>query len=184
MKMRKHLAVRFIVSSCVFAAMAVGPVLAESASGLSWTAPAAWKSQGARPMRAATYVVPASDGDKEPGECAVYFFGGGQGGSVGANIKRWLGQFQTPDGGPVDKTAQIGEKTISGIKVTTVDVSGTYLFKPAPMAPRAIPKPGYRMLAAIAQGAGGPIFFKLTAPEKTAHAAQADFEKMLESLRK
>ncbi len=52
------------------------------------------------------------------------------------------------------------------------------------MSPRAIPKPGYRMLAAIAQGTEGPVFFKLTAPEKTANAAEADFEKMLESLRK
>ena len=182
--MTMNFAARLFLSSILLMAFAVGPAYSESASGLSWTAPGTWESQGARPMRAATYVVPPSGGDKEPGECAVYFFGGGQGGSVGANIKRWLGQFQTPDGGPVDKTAQIEDKTISGIKVTTVDVSGTYLFKPAPMSPRAIPKPGYRMLAAIAQGADGPVFFKLTAPEKTAHAAQADFEKMLESLRK
>ncbi len=182
--MTKRFAVRFIAGSCVLAAMAAGPAQAESASGLNWTAPRTWKSQAARPMRAATYVVPASGGDKEPGECAVYFFGAGQGGSVQANVRRWLGQFQTPDGGPADKTAQIEDKTIAGIKVTTVDVSGTYLFKPAPMSPRAIPKPGYRMLAAIAQGTEGPVFFKLTAPEKTAHAAQADFEKMLESLRK
>jgi len=182
--MTKRIAVRFILYSCVFAAMVVGPAQAESASGLNWTAPAAWESQGARPMRAATYVVPPSGGDKEPGECAVYFFGAGQGGSVQANVRRWLGQFQTPDGGPVDETAQIEDKTISGIKVTTIDVSGTYLFKPAPMSPRAIPKPGYRMLAAIAQGTEGPVFFKLTAPAKTANAAQADFEKMLQSLRK
>ena len=182
--MTMNFAARLFLSSILLMAFAVGPAYSESASGLSWTAPGTWESQGVRPMRAATYVVPPSGGDKEPGECAVYFFGGGQGGSVGANIKRWLGQFQTPDGGPVDKTAQIEDKTISGIKVTTVDVSGTYLFKPAPMSPRAIPKPGYRMLAAIAQGADGPVFFKLTAPEKTAHAAQADFAKMLESLRK
>ena len=182
--MTKRFAVGFIAGSCLLAAMAVGPAQAESAGGLSWTAPSAWKSQGARPMRAATYVVPASSGDKEPGECAVYYFGAGQGGGVQANVRRWLGQFQTPDGGPADKTAQIEDKTISGIEVTMVDVRGTYLFKPAPMSPRAIPKPGYRMLAAIAKGAEGPVFFKLTAPENTADAAEADFEKMLESLRK
>ena len=182
--MTKHFSVRFILSSCLLSLIAAGPAQAESASGLSWTAPPAWKSQGARPMRAATYVVPPSSGDKEPGECAVYFFGGGQGGGVRANVERWLGQFQTPDGGPVDEIASVEDKTISGIEITTVDVSGTYLFKPAPMSPRAIPKPGYRMLAAIAQGTDGPVFFKLTAPAKTANAAEADFEKMIESLGK
>ena len=123
-------------------AFAVGPAYSESASGLNWTAPGTWESQGARPMRAATYVVPPSGGDKEPGECAVYFFGGGQGGSVGANIKRWLGQFQTPDGGPVDKTAQIEDKTISGIKVTTVDVSRDLSFQTSPDVSAGNPKAG------------------------------------------
>ncbi len=86
--MTKRFAVRFIAGFCFLAAMAVGPAQAESAGGLSWTAPPTWKSQGARPMRAATYVVPPSGGDKEPGECAVYFFGAGQGGSVQANVRR------------------------------------------------------------------------------------------------
>lgn len=161
------------------------PVLkAESAGGLSWTAPPEWKSQGPRPMRAATYVIPAATGDSEDGECAVYFFGPGQGGSVDANIKRWIGQFQAPDGGPAGELAKKSAQAINGIEVTIVDVSGTYLFKPAPMSPNVTPKPGFRMLAAIAEGPRGPVFFKLTAPKKTADAAEASFQKMLQSLKK
>src|SRR5207248_81736 len=41
------------------------PALAESAGGISWTAPTAWKVDAPRPMRAATYLVPAAKGDSE-----------------------------------------------------------------------------------------------------------------------
>jgi hypothetical protein len=135
-------------------------------------------------MRAATYTVPATAGDSEDGECAVFYFGPGQGGGVDANVKRWVGQFQAPSGGPADSLAKTTKKTINGVVVTIVDVAGTYMFRPAPMAPQATPKPGYRMLAAVAEGSQAPVFFKLTAPKKTADAVEAEFLKMLESLKK
>src|SRR3972149_3131613 len=47
----------------------------DEAAGVAWTPPARWASQGARPMRAATYRVPAAQGDAEDGECAVFYFG-------------------------------------------------------------------------------------------------------------
>ncbi len=155
---------------------------AEAAGGLQWTAPADWTSKGSTRMRAATYAIPAAAGDSEGGECAVYYFGPGQGGSVRANVRRWLGQFRTPEGGPVDESARVTEKNVGEIAVTWLEVSGTYLFKPARFAPKVTPKPGYRMLAAIAQGPAGPVFFKLTAPANTAGNAEAAFEKMLQSL--
>jgi hypothetical protein len=135
-------------------------------------------------MRAATYTLPAASGDSEDGECAIYYFGEGQGGGVDANVKRWVGQFQAPGGGPADALAKTSKKTINGIAVTIVDLTGTYMFRAAPMAPQATPKPGYRMLAAIAEGSQAPVFFKLTAPKKTADTVEADFLKMLESLKK
>ena len=72
-------------------------LMAESASGVKWKAPAAWKNQGDRPMRAATYTT---GGDAEPGEVAVFYFGPGQGGGVQANIDRWIGQFPAKTGAP------------------------------------------------------------------------------------
>jgi hypothetical protein len=164
--------------------LAAAPLAAESASGLSWTAPASWKTEAARPMRAASYTIAAAAGDADGGECVVYYFGPGQGGSVEANIDRWIKQFTAPDGGPADKLAKRGEKMVSGVAVTTLDLTGTYLFKPFPMAPQGTPKPGYRLLAAIVQGKDAPVFFKLTAPKKTADGAEAAFWKMIESLKK
>ncbi len=71
-------------------------MIAESAAGLRWTAPAGWKTESAQPMRAATYTVDPAPGDKARAECGVYFFGAGQGGTVDANLERWKGQFQSP----------------------------------------------------------------------------------------
>ena len=161
----------------------VSALQADSAGGLNWDAPEGWQSQ-TRPMRAANYVIPPASGDSEPGECAVYYFGRGQGGGVEANVQRWVGQFQTASGGSAGAAAKRSSKTINGIKVTIVDVAGTYLFKPAPMSPRTVPKPDYRMLAAIAEGPDAPIFFKLTAPKKTADSVEAKFNTMLGTLKK
>lgn len=149
---------------------------ADSGAGIRWTPPAGWKSEGQRPMRLATYTL-------APGaECAVYFFGTGQGGSVDANLDRWIGQFQQADGKPSKSAAKIAKRTIHGLPVTTVDVSGAYTGMGGPTAQSGAPVPGYRLLAAIAEGPQGSIFFKFTGPAKIVAANQAAFDKMLESL--
>lgn len=159
-------------------------VWADAAAGIRWTMPAGWKSEGSRPMRAATYLIPAVRGDKEEGECGVYYFGPGQGGGVAANVTRWVGQFEQPGGQSSEQAAQVRKQTISGVAVTTIDVSGTYLFSPTPMSPSKIPKPGYRLLGAIVEAPQGLVFFKFTDPAKTVAANSGAFQGMLRSLRK
>ena len=140
---------------------------AETVAGLKWTAPAGWKAEsGSRPMRAATYTV----GDAE---CAVYFFGQGQGGGIQANLDRWESQFQ----GSISKT---GKRTIHGLPVTTIDVSGSY----DGMTGGGAPKPGYRMLGAIVENPAGNVFFKFTGPAKTIAANEAKFNQLLDSVTK
>ncbi len=157
---------------------------AAEAGGVRFDAPSAWKA-APKPMRTANYSIPAVAGDSQDGEMAVFYFGPGQGGGVEANVRRWLGQFVSADGAPLAAdSAKRTEREVGGLAVTVLDVSGTYLFKPFPMAPRATPLPGYRMLAAIVQGPDAPIFFKLTAPKNTAAAAERDFHKVIDSLRK
>jgi hypothetical protein len=151
-------------------------IRAETGAGVRWAAPASWKAQAARPMRAATYVVPAAD-DKEDGECGIYYFGPGKGGSVDDNMKRWIGQFE-----PAQQEAQPHKRTISGLNVTTIDLSGTYTGAGGPMATAKTIKPGYRLLGAIVEAPEGLIFIKFTAPAKTAAANQANFENLLKSL--
>src|SRR6476646_6559339 len=92
-------------------------VLAESAAGVQWTAPAGWATHGPAPTRAATYTIPPAPGDRAGGECGVYFFGAGQGGTAEANIDRWNGQFASPGGTPA--AGKIAKRTIHGLAMTT-----------------------------------------------------------------
>jgi hypothetical protein len=148
-----------------------------STAGVKWTVPASWKSQAERPMRVATYDVPAAPG-AEAGECGVFYFGQGQGGGVEDNLSRWIGQFE---GAAAPKK---GEKTVHGLKVHTVDVSGTYLASGGPMMKSQGKKPGYRLLGAIVEGPQGNVFFKCTGPAATLAKAQADFDSLVESVGK
>jgi hypothetical protein len=151
---------------------------AESAGGLKWTAPPAWKAQPERPMRVVTYTVPKAAGDKEDGECAVFYFGPNQGGGVDANIQRWIGQFDSP----AEKTAKTSKSKVNGLPVTRLEVSGTYKPSGGAMMRAQGTRPNYRMLGAIVEGPQGAVFFKFTAPAKTVAAQQPAFEGMLKSV--
>ena len=154
-------------------------LLAQSAAGLRWTVPAGWATEAARPMRAATYAIPPSAGDKAPGECVVSFFGAGQGGTVEANIDRWKGQFHGADGKPA--AAQVATRTNRGLKITTIDTTGSYSGMGGPMAAAGAPVSNYRLLGAIVESPGGNVFVKFTGPVKTVAANQQKFEQMLAS---
>jgi len=153
---------------------------AESAGGLSWTMPAGWKADAARPTRAATYMIPPAPGDTVNAECGVFFFGAGQGGGVQDNIDRWRGQIQGPDGKP--GPAKIDKRSARGVNITIVDSSGTYTGMGGPMAGGSRAVPGYRLLGAVVQGQGGNnIFVKFTGPAKTIAANQQKFDQLLAS---
>jgi len=121
-------------------------------------------------------VAPAP-GDKESGECAVYFFGLGQGGSTQANIDRWKGQFQVPGGKPAPAT--VNKITVHGLPVTTIDVSGEYSGMGGPTGTGVVS--GYRLLGAIVESPGGNVFIKFTGPVKTIGANQGKFQQLLNS---
>jgi hypothetical protein len=157
-------------------------LLAESAAGLRWTAPAGWKAEPARPMRAATYAVPPAQGDAMPGECGVFFFGPGQGGSIEANLERWSSQFVGADGKTA--AAKIGKRTIGGLPTTTIESAGAYTGMGGPMATTTRAVPGYRLLGAIVEGPGGNVFIKFTGPAKTVAANQTKFEQLLTSFQR
>lgn len=155
-------------------------VLSQSGS-LTFTAPPVWQSRpAASAMRVAEFVVPRAPGDPEDGEVIVYFFGG-TGGSVDANVQRWIGQFRRPEGAPADggrTTFNVGD-----LKVTTVDVSGTYVAEVRPGSTERHNKPNFRMRAAVVETPKGPYFVKFTGPANTVKAASAAFDGFIKSLR-
>jgi hypothetical protein len=172
---------RALVPSLVAISLLVSSVaLAESAAGIRWTAPAGWKAEAPRPMRAATYSIALAAGDQGTAECVVNYFGPGQGGAVDANVERWKAQMLGPDRKPA--TATVTSRVVRGVKITVVDASGTYTGMGGPMAGGSKPVSGYRLLGAIAEGRGGNVFFKLTGPAKTMASQQARFEQLLASI--
>jgi hypothetical protein len=152
-------------------------------SAAKWDAPKAWKLGPEKPMRSATYLIPAASGDAEGGECAVF---ANIGGGVQANVDRWIGQFKQADGSDSKAKAKTEKKTVSGLPATLIDLTGTFNGGGAMMNPGAPPpaeKTGYRLLGAIVEAPSGPLYFKLTGPAKTVAAAQTDFMAMLNSLK-
>jgi hypothetical protein len=147
-------------------------------AGVKWSVPKRWVIQGPREMRVATYTVPAAEGDTEQGECAVFYFGNDAGGSVDANIDRWVGQFEAT-GIPARSEREIG-----GMKATLVQIAGAYLAPAGPMMQSTGKKENYRLLGAIVQGPQGSVFFKCTGPARTLTAAEGEFMAMVESLTK
>ena len=156
-------------------------------AGLTFTAAPAWKARpAASSMRVAEFVVPKVAGDGEDAELIVYFFGsffGRLAGGVDANVDRWISQMQQPDGSASKDKVRREAQTINGLKVTTVDLSGTYVAEVRPGASERYNKPNFRLRAAVVETASGPYYVKMTGPARTMAAADADFKKFLATLR-
>src|SRR5262245_54712154 len=112
--MQRNRAGTAVLSLLAVAAVALAAT-EQSAGGLRWTVPTTWTVQPARPMRAATYTIPAASG-AEAGECGVFFFGKGQGGTVEENLDRWTKQFE---GATAPKKA---DRTVGGLRVHTIEL--------------------------------------------------------------
>ena len=165
---------KYVCALTIFLAI---PAFADSAGGLTWAPPATWKVDAPRPMRAATYKIPAAKGDTEEGELGVFYFGQGQGGGVDQNVQRWASQFEGA------KAPATRKEKVSGFDMTTLELEGTYTGSGGPMGPKTS-KPGYKLLGAIVEGPEGAIFFKLVGPAKTVETARADFTKMVKAIKK
>lgn len=153
------------------------------AAGLGYAVPAGWKSiPTTSSMRTAQFALPHAAGDTQDAELVVYYFGG-SGGTVEANIERWLGQMQQPDGKPSSAVAQRQKRTVNGLAVTLVDVAGTYIAEMTPGAKERHNSPNFRLRAAVIETANGPYFIKLTGPATTIAAHDKAFEQFLSSVK-
>ena len=160
-----------------------GLLFSLTSATLTFSAPAGWKATGpSSSMRVAQFVLPRAAGDSADAELVVYYFGG-SGGTVNANIERWLGQMQQPDGKPSSTVAKRSTRTINGLKVTLVDVGGTYVAEMTPGSAQRHNSPNFRLRAAVIETANGPYFIKLTGPAKTIGASEKSFEAFLSSLK-
>ena len=155
-----------------------------SQAALKFDTPQGWVAKPpASSMRVAEFTVPRAPKDIEDAELTVYFFGG-QGGSVQANIDRWIGQMAQPDGrASKDIAKSSAMQTRSGLKVSLVDVGGTYVAEVKPGATERFNKPGFRLRAAVVETPRGPYFVKLTGPAATIARWDKSFLDFVSSLR-
>lgn len=129
-------------------------------------------------MRAAEWLVPRAPGDTEDAECFAITFGPGGGGSVDANAERWIKQFD-PQTSPPARTT----RTVHGMKVTRVEVAGTYKAMQMPGTPPTSAQGSWRLIGAIVEAPSGTWFFKLTGPDATVKAAGKEMDALIDSFR-
>jgi hypothetical protein len=149
---------------------------------LKFTTPPGWQSrEPSSTMRVAEFVLPGPPGASQDAELVIYYFGG-SGGSVDANIKRWLSQMQQPDGRASGDVAVRGERTVNKLKISTLDVAGIYVAELRPGSGEKTNSPGFRMRTAIVETPRGPYFIKLVGPAKTLATWNDAFNSFLGSL--
>jgi len=155
-----------------------------AAATLKFDAPAGWVSKTpTSTMHFAEFALPRIAGDSEDASVVVYFFGTSGGGGVQANVDRWIGQMRQPDGKPSKDLAKTTSLESHGLKISLVDVSGTFTAEMTPGAGDNVNKPGFRLMAAVVETPGGPYYVKLTGPQKTVAKWSDSFQTFLKSLR-
>jgi hypothetical protein len=132
-------------------------------------------------MRISQYQLPAAEGDAEAASLVVYYFGAGQGGSVYANLERWISQMQSSDGRPSKENAKTETTTVNGLKVTLLDVTGAYTGGDMPGAGTGQIKPNFRMRAGVIETPKGAYFIKLVGPQKTVNRWDQAFQEFIRS---
>lgn len=153
------------------------PPAAAPDTTLAWKVPPRWQT-AANPssMRLATYKVPHAAGDDADADVSVTQAGG----TVEANIDRWIGQF----GPEAKKTAKQSTRKIAGFEVTVVEVEGAYNggMTPSGAADSKAANGKAALLGAIVATPGMPHFFKITGPARTVSSARAELDALLASL--
>jgi hypothetical protein len=146
---------------------------------LQLTRPAGWKSRPPRSRIVEQELeVPAHEDDPVAGRVTIM----GAGGSIEANIARWVGQFEPANGKPVERQVQV--RKIANCDVHLVDLSGTYLDRPQGFRGPVVKRPDYRMLGAIIVTAKyGDYFVKLYGPKKTVDQQAEAFAQFIGSLK-
>jgi hypothetical protein len=155
-----------------------------SLDGLSSRTPADWKEVATTSqMRYKQFAVPRVGDDKADAELIIFYFGPGGGGTAADNIQRWKGMFQPPQGKSIDDAARVEEFKVGNVKVTYLDIQGTYLFKAKPIDTKAEPRANHRMLAIIFESPKGPYFIRLVGPEKTVAHHKKGFDEWLRNFK-
>lgn len=137
--------------------------------GLTFTPATQWTNYGPSGMRKGSYSFGPLQGDTDSATVAVFYFGEDEGGTIEANLERWINQMSLPDGrDPHTATIQYVLQ-VDGMRVHMLTLLGIYEVSiGGPMSRQKEEKENYRLVAAIFEAPRGNVFFKLTGPDYTA----------------
>ncbi len=154
-------------------------------AGITFTPAIQWQDLGASDMRAASYKYGPLESDKEPANLSVFFFGPGQGGTIEANVDRWMKQMTMPDGGDPAKAAIRYTMDVNGMPTHVVTLFGTFNESMGgPMSGKTTPRENYRLIGVIVEAPKGNVFFKLTGPDYSAKIMVEAFMTMVKQIQK
>lgn len=122
-------------------------------------------------MRLTQFEIPADTAGGDDAEFVVFYFGPDQAGSVEANVARWVSQFSTPDGGPVEPRIEPLE---TPLPATLVELQGNYA-RGIGMGPVGDPLPDRMLLAAVVETPAGTLYPQLHGPTALVAAQRAAF---------
>jgi hypothetical protein len=160
------------------AGMGMGAGAPRAEAPLIWTVPAGWQvTAPSSSMRIAQFQL--ADVDGMAVECKIF---GGILGGVDANIERWVGQFKTPEGGPITDGTKITKSESNGLTVTTLDVSGIFGGGMGATA-AGDEQQTWRMLASVVEGAPTPIQVQLVGPADVVSEHAERYQQFVESLK-
>ncbi len=111
----------------------------------------------------------------------------GAGGGVEANLDRWYGQFEQPDGSSTKDKAKLDKFEAGGQTVHYVDVVGSFkdTMGAGPFSGKpAVLREEYRMLGAIIVSKDlGEYFIKITGPDAVVGELEESFKAALKELK-
>ncbi len=156
---------------------------AVSLAGVTFTPASEWIDFGPSGMRKASYAFNGIEGEADSATVTVFYFGASGGGTIEANLDRWVGQMSPAEGADSTNTEQRGTMTVDGMKVHFIKVNGSYNAG-GMMSGATVKKENYTMIGAVLEAPEGNIFFKLTGPTKTANAMGEALVGMFEAAKK
>jgi len=154
-------------------------------AGIRFTPASQWTDFGPSGMRQASYAYGPLEGDKDSATVAVFYFGKDQGGTIEANLERWIKQFTLPGGGDPHTATIQHTLTVDEMNVHVLTLMGTYhASMGGPMSGNQEAKDNYRMAAMVVEAPGGNVFFKLTGPDYTAKIMIEAYVSMIRAIKR
>jgi hypothetical protein len=161
----------------------MAPVAHEASGALSYATPEGWVTETpSNAMRKAQFRLPKQGSDAHDAQVVVTFLSM-DGGGLDANLKRWAGMFRQEDGTDSLKALKHTERSVNGMKVHDVEISGTFLAATDPGAKIEGEQANWRMLMAWVQSAHGNYYVKLLGPAATVAHWEPKFRQFVDSMK-